>query len=328
MILAYIIYIVLAIGLTAFFSGSETAFTSIKFMKLVHLIEKKDKKALLVHNILKRPDKLLTTTLIGTNISIVIASAFATNFVFQFNQRYAPIIATCFAVPLILIFGEIIPKIICQNKSNQISLGVAPLLLISEKIFSPISIVISGITTSLLNVITPRVIKKNPLLTKDEIKLIIRDVTKEGIIEDYEREVIDRIFDFTLTKAADIMVPIKEVAFVEYQLSKGEVLNKSRTSGFTRLPVFENKNIKGVINIFDIFYDNENKNWQEFIRPIRNVSFGDRLDVVFSAMQPNKEAMVVVLKDNSPLGILTMEDLIEEIVYKANPISQKIDSNK
>lgn len=321
MILAYIIYIVLSIGLTAFFSGSETAFTSLKFMKLVHLIEKKDKKALLVHNILKRPDKLLTTTLIGTNISIVIASALITNLVFQFNQRYASTIATCFAVPLILIFGEIIPKIICHHKSNQISLRVAPLLLISEKILSPITIIMSGITTSLLNVITPRVIKKNPLLTKDEIKLIIRDVTKEGIIEDYEREVIDRIFDFTLTKAADIMVPIKETTSVEYQQLKEEVLNKSRTSGFTRLPVFQDKKIRGVINIFDIFYDTENKNWQDFIRPLRNVSFDDRLDVVFSKMQPNKEAMVVVLKENLPIGILTMEDLIEEIVYRAKPLT-------
>ena len=323
MIFAYITYIILAIGLTAFFSGSETAFTSIKFLKLVHLIEKKDKPALLVHSILKRPDKLLATTLIGTNISVVIASAFATNLIFQFNEQAASIIATCFMIPLMLIFGEIIPKTISKNKSNQICLKVAPLILFSQKIFSPIIAIISAITTSLLNLIAPREIKKNPFLTKDEIKLIIRDVTKEGIIEDYERGVIDRIFDFTITKAVDIMVPIKEAVSIEYGQSKEEILEKSRRFGFTRLPVFEGKDIKGVVNIFDIFYNDENKDWRDFIRPLRTVSFDERLDVIFSLTKSNKETMVMVLKNNSPIGILTMEDLIEEIVYKAQPVAKQ-----
>ncbi|MDD5006312.1 MAG: CNNM domain-containing protein [Candidatus Omnitrophica bacterium] len=315
MIAAYILYIILSVVLVAFFAGGETAFTSVKFMKLMHLIEKKDKSALLVHNILKRPDKLLTTTLVGTNIAVVVASALATNLFFQFSPQYASTIATFFMVPFILIFGEIVPKTICQNKSNQISLKIAPLIMFSQKIFSPLNAIISVITTSLLNVIGPRTIKKNPFLTKDEIKLIIRDVTKEGIIEDYEREVIDRIFDFTLTKAADIMVPIKNVACIDCKQPKEEILEKSKSFGFTRLPVFEGKNIKGVVNIFDIFYNEKDKDWHGFIRPLRSVAFDERLDYVFSVMQPNKEAMVVVLKDNSPIGILTMEDLIEEIVY-------------
>jgi putative hemolysin len=320
MILAYIIYIVLAMALTAFFSGSETAFTSLKFMKLVHLIEKKDKAALLVHNILKRPDKLLTTTLVGTNLSIVLASALATNLVFQFNKSFTSIIATCIIVPLILIFGEIVPKIISQNKSNQICLRVAPWVMFSEKVLSPIIIVISAITSSLLNLIGPKVIKKNPFLTKDEIKLLIRDVSKEGAIEDYERKVIDKILDFTITKAVDIIVPIKEAACVDYKQPKEEVLEQSKKFGFTRLPVFEGVNIKGVINIFDIFYNDQSRDWKEFIRPLKTVTFDERLDVVFSLMQPDKETMVVVAKDSFPIGILTMEDLIEEIVYRTQPI--------
>jgi len=189
------------------------------------------------------------------------------------------------------------------------------LILFSQKIFSPINALVGVITSSLLNIIGPRTIKKNPFLTKDEIKLIIRDVTKEGIIEDYEREVIDRIFDFTLTKAADIMVPLKDVVYVEYGQSREEIIDKARRFGFTRLPVLENKNIKGVINIFDVFYNSEDKNWYEFIRPLRTISFDERLDGVFALMQPNKELMAVVVKDNVSVGILTMEDLIEEIVY-------------
>ena len=116
------------------------------------------------------------------------------------------------------------------------------------------------------------------------------------------------------------MVPIKEAICVDYNQTKEEILEKSRQFGFTRLPVFQEKDIKGAVNIFDIFYNDDSKKWQDFIRPLRSVSYDDRLDVVFSLMQPNKEAMVVVLKNDLPLGILTMEDLIEEIVYKAQPV--------
>jgi putative hemolysin len=229
-------------------------------------------------------------------------------------------------VPLILILGEIVPKTICQNKPNFISLKIAPLILFSQRLFLPINAVVSLITTSLLNIIGPRTIKKNPFLTKDEIKLILRDVTKEGIIEDYEREVIDRIFDFTLTKAADIMVPVKDVVCVDYKQSRDEVADKARKFGFTRLPVFEDKNIKGVVNIFDIFYNSVDKDWRGFIRPLMKISFDERLDGVFAVMQPNKELMAAVVKGESVVGILTMEDLIEEIVYSTQNVTKESES--
>jgi len=329
MIPAYITYIILSISLGAFFSGSETAFISVKFMKLVHLIEQKHKPAILLHKMLKRPDKLLATTLIGTNIAVVLASAFTTKLIFQFNQDSASFLATLFLAPLVLIFGEIVPKTICRNRSNQIALNIAPLFLFAQKLLSPILVIVRLITTSLLNIIAPRTIKKNPFLTRDEVKTIFRDVTKEGIIEDYEREVIDSIFDFTLTKSADIMVPVNETTFVQYSDTKEDILNKSRRFGFTRLPVFEGKELKGVINIFDIFYNNKDKDWHEFIRLLLSVSFNDRLDVVFSVMQPNKETMVAVFKNNACVGILTMEDLIDEIIHRAKPSTVALqDKNK
>ena len=323
MIITYLFFILLAIGLAAFFSGSETAFTSIKFMKLINLIEKKDKRALLVHQILKRPDRLLATTLIGTNISVVLASALATDMFMKFSRNLASLWATIFIVPLVLVFGEIIPKTICQNKSNKASLLVVPLLVLFQKIFMPIVIVMSAITSFLSELIGPRTLKKNPFLTKDEIKLIVRDVAKDGILEDYERQVIDRVLDFTLTKAADIMVDLNKVARVSYAQKREEILEQARKFNFTRFPVFDSGTLKGVLNIFDVFYNQEEKEWQKFIRPIRMVSFNDRLDVVFSVMQPNKETMVAVMEENKCIGILTIEDLIEEIVYRATPQKQE-----
>ena len=319
MIITYLFFIFAAVILAAFFSGSETAFTSIKFMKLVNLVEKQDKRALLVHRIISRPDKLLATTLIGTNVSVVLASALATDLFMRFNPSTASLMATILIVLLILVFGEIIPKTICQNKSNQASMIVAPLLFFVQNMLRPIIAVVSAITNFLLELIGPRIVKKNPFLTKEEIKLIVRDVAKEGALEDYERQVIGRIFDFTLTKAADIMVGLNKVARLSHSQTKEEILRHAQNFGFTRFPVFDSGTLKGVLNIFDVFYNPEDNQWQKFIRPIRMVSFNDRLDVVFSVMQPNKETMVAVMKENKCVGILTMEDLIEEIVYRTTP---------
>ena len=319
MIITYLFFIFAAVILAAFFSGSETAFTSIKFMKLVNLVEKQDKRALLVHRIISRPDKLLATTLIGTNVSVVLASALATDLFMRFNPSTASLMATILIVPLVLVFGEIIPKTICQNKSNQASMIVAPLLFFVQNMLRPIIAVVSAITNFLLELIGPRIVKKNPFLTKEEIKLIVRDVAKEGALEDYERQVIGRIFDFTLTKAADIMVGLNKVARLSHSQTKEEILRHAQNFGFTRFPVFDSGTLKGVLNIFDVFYNPEDNQWQKFIRPIRMVSFNDRLDVVFSVMQPNKETMVAVMKENKCVGILTMEDLIEEIVYRTTP---------
>jgi len=319
MIFTYLFFILMAISFGAFFSGSETAFTSIKFIKLINLIEKNDKRALLVNRIISRPDKLLATTLIGTNISVVFASALATDLFMRFNPDTASLMATILVVPLVLMFGEIIPKTVCQNKSNQASMIVAPLLFLVQKILLPIIAVVSAITNFLLELIGPRTVKKNPFLTKDEIKIIIRDVAKEGVLEDYERQVINRIFDFTLTKAADIMVPLNKVAPLSYTQTREDILEQAKQFSFTRFPIFDSGTLKGVLNIFDVFYNQEDKEWQKFIRPIRMVSFNDRLDLVFSVMQPNKETMVAVMKENKCIGILTMEDLIEEIVYRATP---------
>jgi len=327
MISAYLLYIAIALLFAAFFSGSETAFTSIRFIKLVHLVEKKNKRALLVHRLLRRPDRLLATTLIGTNISVVVASTFATNLAMLgiHHYGYASVIATLCLAPLVLIFGEIIPKTIAHNKANRMCLAVAPFLFFTKKVLSPIMLVVSGITASLLKVLFPKEVKKNPFLTKDEIKLIIRDIAKEGVLEDYEQKVIDSIFDFTLTRAIDIMVPLKEIRFIPFGATRAEILQLSHKYGFTRFPVFEGKTLKGVFNMFDLFYHEPNRDWREYIRPLRTVSFDDRLDIVFSVVQPNKETMVGVLKNTEAIGILTVEDLIEEIVYHARvaPKEQK-----
>jgi CBS domain containing-hemolysin-like protein len=140
----------------------------------------------------------------------------------------------------------------------------------------------------------------------------VREIAREGILEEQEREIIDSIFEFTIRRVGDIMVPNKFVVYVDYAEGEDSIKEKSKKYGFIRFPVFKNRELLGMINIFDFFYNVGD--WHNYIRPLRKVDINERLDVAFSQMQPNKESIAAVVKNNKVVGIFTMEDLMEEIV--------------
>jgi len=315
-----LLIVILALGLEAFFEGSETAFVSVNFLKLMHLIEKKNKRALLVHDLIKKPDWLLTTTLIGSNLAVVISSAYATVFFSNINEGYAALLTTVVLTPIAFIFCQLLPKAIGRYHANRAALYLAPYLKFSERVFFPFVHFFSFIANSIAKVVNPRGLRKNPFLTKDDIKSLIKDISREGILEPHEKEAIDKIFDLTLAKAADVMVPLNEIIGVDLAENTDSIREKCRASRFTRFPVFYMKKPEGLINIFDIFYAaGQAKDWKLFIRPLMRVESTESLDKVFSKMQPNKEIMAAVFKQDEMVGILTMEDLMEDITLKLTP---------
>ncbi|MFH1691553.1 MAG: CNNM domain-containing protein [Candidatus Omnitrophota bacterium] len=317
-----LLLILLALFSEGFFSGAETAFISVNFLKLTHLIEKKNKRAMRVHNLLKKPERLLITTLIGTNISVVISSACATVLFSQISKSYSALMATIVMTPLSFIFCQLLPKTIFRNRANQIVLQVAGPLSFIEKLFLPLVSFFSFFAKSVAKIVNPRGVKKNPFLTKDEIKSLIKDISKEGVLEVHEKDAIEEIFDLTLTKAADVMVSLEEAVRVDFSEGVESIKQKCRAHRFTRFPVFDGEQLKGVINVFDIFFflqnniAGDNQNWHNLIRSIIRVDSSESLDKVFAKMQPNKETMAAVFKGGKAVGIITMEDLMEDIEVK------------
>lgn len=301
--------------LEGFFSGSETALISMNILRMEHLIEKKNKLALAAHDLIKKPDKLLATTLIGANLMVVINSALATSFFERIAPDKAALLATCTVVPLSLIFGELIPKTVYRYYANAMALRVSYPLRWVQIILYPAVILISFIASKVNKLVNPKGVAKNPLLTKEEIQIAIREIQQQGVLNDKEKDYIDRIFEFTLTKVGDITVPLNKVASVDYNDSRDSLIAKSRQFGFTRFPVFQDKVLKGVINIYDLFFNGEIE-WHTFVRPLRNTHIEEHLDRLFSLMQPGKESMAAVFKENVLIGIVTLEDLIEEINRK------------
>jgi putative hemolysin len=232
----------------------------------------------------------------------------------RFPQQGA-LLAICVMTPLALLFGEIIPKTIFRYHANRLALIVSFPLRFFQKILFPLVSLISAIAFGLTRLISPKGVIKNPFLTKDEIQIAIKEVYKQGILTEEEKKYIDRVFEFTLTKVGDIMVPLNKAACVDYKDEVESIKEKARQFGFTRFPVFEDKLIKGVVNIYDIFFDSD-VSWHTFIRPVRETHVNEHLDRLFALMQPNKESMAVVFKENTIAGIVTVEDLIEEITAR------------
>ena len=307
--------IVLAFIGEAFFSGAETAFTSVNFLKLIHLIEKKNKRAILVHDLLKKPDRLLATTLVGTNLCVVVSSACATAVFAKILPVYAALLTTIVMTPLSFIFAQLLSKTVARYHANRMVLLVAGPVEFSSRALLPLVAFFSFLAAAIARLVSPTGLKKNPFLTKDEVKSLIKDISREGILEPQEKEAIDKIFDMTLTRAADIMVPLKNVASFDLGDDVVSLKQKIRTSSFTRFPVFSGKELKGMVNIFDIFYA-QFRDWPSLIRPIVRVDQEESLDKVLSRLQPQKENMAAVYKGAELVGILAMEDLMEEITSK------------
>jgi CBS domain containing-hemolysin-like protein len=310
--------VVLALVAEAFFEGAETAFVSINFLKLMHLIEKKNKRAMLVHDLIKKPDRLLTTTLLGTNLSVVVSAVCATAIIEKFYPAYSALLTTVVLTPITFIFCQLLPKAVARYNANRICLFLAGPLKWSEKVFWPFVNFFVFFANTLGRIVSPKGLRKNPFLTKDDIKSLIKDISREGILEAHEKEAIDKIFDMTLARAADIMVPIKNVAVFDAADTLEAVKAKARASGFTRFPVLKGKELAGIINIFDIFY-NPVGDWQAFIRPLIRVEHDQSVDKAFSSMQPGKEVIAAVFKGPEMAGILTIEDLMEDIAPKLKP---------
>lgn len=310
-----ILIIIIALLSEAFFSGSEIALVSMNILKIEHLIERKNKFAIMAHDLIKKPDRLLVTTLVGTNLSVVISSSVATSLFTGISPKHGSLIAICVMTPLVLIFGELIPKTVFRYDANRLALRVSYPLRFFQKILFPAVYLLSSVTSKLARLFSPKGVEKNPFLTKDEIQIAIREIHKQGILNEEEKQYIDRIFEFTLTKVGDIMVPLDKLVTVDYGDTAESIKEKAFKFGFTRFPVFQDKLIKGTINIYDILF-NEAGDWHAFIRPVRETHINEHLDRLFAMIQPNKESMSVVFKENTIVGIVTMEDLIEEITEK------------
>ena len=200
---------------SAFFSMSETALMSMSKIRLRHLVENHVKHAKLTQDLLDHPNQLLGTILVGNNLVNIAASAIATSIAIYFWNNKGVGIATFLMTLLILIFGEITPKNIAIDYTEEIVLFIAPIMNVFVKIFSPVVWVLTNFTNGLLHLFGLNKQEKKPLITEEELKTIVEVSSQEGVLESDEKEIIDNIFEYSDMRVKDIMIQRMDIVAVD-----------------------------------------------------------------------------------------------------------------
>ena len=319
--MAELAIVIILIGLSAFFSSSETAFMSVNRIKILHLAEKGDKRAKIIHEELACPERFITTILIGNNIVNVAASVMVTVVVLRFFGNAGIAIATGVMTVVILVFGEIVPKTFAARHANSYSLRIARLLFFLTKVLYPVIFVFTQITNLVLRLLGVRENIKNPFITEDQIKLLLKVGVEEGVIEPQERKLMQNILEFTDAKAKTAMTYRRDIVNVENTLTLDEALKKFNESGHSRLPVWRDDldNIIGMIYAKDLlkYTDKELPRIQahEILRPILKVRNDRKIGSIFRELQSKKIQIAVVMDEHQKVvGLLSIEDIVEEIV--------------
>jgi len=301
------------IFLQGFFAASEISFISSPLLTLRHRQEKGDKKAAKAYKLLLKPERFLATTLVGINVSLVVSSSFLTSALIRLGIANSNIWATILFTPMVVIFAELIPKNIGRYFKEDFSCRVASLIMLFEKMFAPLMIGIGGVSRFLLRGLIGKTKPRSLFVTKEEIKSLVSEVARGGGIDKGEKKAIEEVFEFRIDRIKDVSVELSRIVGIDYTDSLEKISEITRDSSFTRYPVFKNKKIIGYVNIFDLFY-NPGQSWHLFIRPVMKVGINQKLYEVFTKLKAKKESMAVVLKGNKIYGIITLEDLIREIL--------------
>ena len=310
------LYLIGCIGfmiLQGFFAASEIGFISSSLLALRHRQDKGDKNAAKVYKLLLRPDKFLATTLVGTNISLVVSSSLLTSVLIRLDVANSNLWTTILFTPLVVIFAELVPKNIGRYFKDDFSCKAVSSISFFEKLFAPLAISIGALSRFLLKGVIGKAKPRSLFVTKEEIRSLVSEIEKGGGIDRGEKEAIEEVFEFGRDRIKDVFVDLKRIVGVDYTDSSERISEIVRGSGFTRYPVFKNKKIICYINVYDLFY-NPGQSWHLFIRPIAKVGINQKLYEVFTKLKAKKESMALVLKGNKSYGIITLEDLIREII--------------
>jgi len=322
MVLGMVAVIIFFVLSEAFFSGSEMAVISVNRIKMEQLAQQKLSRAVLLKKMLASPDRLLSTTLVGTNLSVVASSAvFTVLIAAALGQGYTwltPVIMT----PVILILGEAIPKTAARFYADKLTFALARLLRFFEFAFWPLVLLVSSISRLiLLPWKAKELTRKSLFVSREELKLLIKESRKGEAIKPHEHAIIHRIFEFGSKKVKEIMVPLKDVVSIDAQDSPFRLKELSKASGYSRILVYAGKkeNIIGFANVFDALYE-EGKFAKvlDCLRPVLYVSCESPIDKVFYSLQLKRmQVAVLVDENNKHKGMATFKDLLDEIAGEA-----------
>lgn len=319
-----LIVLLILICFSGFFSMAETALTAVSNLQIAHFVELKKPGARALRQLREKPAQLLTTILIGNNLVNISASVLATTLITGYfegiGQKEAGLVIGLvigFMTLLILVFGEITPKTVAIKRAETIALWFAPIMLMLNWVFSPLARVLTLFSRPFVFLFGGQISEQGPFVTEESIKTLLFVGEKEGVIEKDEREMISSIFKFGDLTAAEVMTPRDQIKFIVSGANISQAIRQIKASGHSRLPVVEQNinNIIGVIFAKDLLEAPADGKVNEYLRQALFVPAQKKVGELLDEMQAAYKHLAIIVDEfGQTLGLVTLEDLVEEIV--------------
>ena len=312
-----LIIIIVCIVMSAYFSATETAFSSLNKIRIKNMAEKGNKKAALVMKLSESYDSLLSTILIGNNIVNILSASLATVlFVKILGDEAGTSVSTAVTTVIVLIFGEVSPKSIAKESPEKFAMFSAPLLRVLVFLLTPFNFLFKQWKKFLSLIIKS---EEDGGITEEELLSIVEEAEEDGGINEQESMIIQNAIDFTEQEAIDVLTPRIDITGVSTTATKEEIAKIFTETAYSRLPMYEETldHIIGIIYHKD-FYNyvyNTDKDISEIVKPVIFIPKSKKIGVLLKELQQKKSHIAVVLDEyGGTVGIITLEDILEELV--------------
>ncbi len=314
--ISQVIILIILIGLSAFFSASETSYNSLNKARIKALAQDGNKRALMALKHSENYDNLLSTVLIGNNIVNIAATSIATVLFVRLSPKNGALASTIVMTVVVLIFGEITPKSLAKDCAEQFAMLVAPIFNVLNKLFAPLnwlSLKLKNFASGIIKV------DNQAQITEDEILNIVDEAEQVGGIDENESELLRNVLEFNDLEAGDILTPRTELTAIDKETPVDEVAKVFKDSGYSRLPVYEDTidTIIGVINEKDFhnFVVGTNRGIESIIKKPDFIPPSVKISELLRTTQRGKTHLAVVVDEfGGTMGIVTLEDILEELV--------------
>ena len=313
------IVVLLLVLLSAFFSSAETAMTTVSRIRVQSLAEQGDKRAALLERIIADSGKMLSTILIGNNIVNMAVSALVTTLTIDvLGSRFVGA-ATGLLTLVILLFGEITPKSMAAVHAERFALSYARVIYLLLILLTPVVFLVGKLSGGIIRLFGVDPNAKSSPLTEHELRTLVNESQKDGVIEREEKQMIYNVFDFGDSTAKDVMIPRVDMTFVEVNCTRQELLDIFREDRHTRFPVYEEDtdNVIGTINIKDLILlpEEEGFSIRSILRePYFTYEYKATADLMIEMRKASVNLAIVLDEYGTTAGLVTLEDLLEEIV--------------
>jgi len=309
---------VLCLLTTMFFSAAEMAFIAANRLRIRHLAEEGHAEAAAYLEAFRQPGRTLSTAMIGVTISHIVASSAATFALLPTLGGMAPLVVTAALTPIMLIFGEIIPKAVAREWATALILRVYRLLTWSSMVLAPFVAISNGVVAGLLRLVGASQPGTRHFVSREELKALLSMEPGEADVTTQGGEMVDKCFDLGETTVREVMGPLVDVVMLPAMASPRDAVNLIRERGFSRIPIYRQResNIVGVVAAMDILRRGaEAHRLDELMRPPYYVPETKRIDDLLREMQRGRMHLAIVVDEyGGSTGIVTLEDIVEEIV--------------